>query len=605
MKKVASVLLIMLLMLFTSTILDFAPITSYAAETNNWDGTTVTRPSSTKTVDGVYYYEISKAEELAYIAKTGGAWLNYNYILSNDIYLNSVELTYNSDGSLTVDASTINQWTPINGFRGKFNGNGFSIFGVYVDTNSSTSGLFAELFGSVSNLSVTNSYIKGGEMTGGICGKFRGVDDAFIDNCFYDGAVVGKKYVGGIAGSCSTSTSYSISVENCGNYGDVWNEGDYTGGITGSGGCVVGIEKCFNKGNITSNGNYVAGIVGKIDIGTWSIDQCVNQGNIIGHNYVAGIVGHMIASRVTGCSNSGEIAGNTYIGGICGYGTNDDFFDTWAANIGTSYNIGQIKGTSNIGGIIGYASYANLSNCYNMGNVVGNSSAGAVVGYRNVWSNNVSVKNCYYLKTTTTNNGLKGCCGIDDSEGITEAKSLNFFCINEINELNFKGHKYNSTCGATCDNCGYERENMHVFVNLLFDSESHWYECKCGKTNDKVAHFGGIVTCTDKAKCSDCGIEYGELAQHQYASEWIANKNEHWHECTCSARTDVAKHIYGNENVCSGCGYKKTSVVVITGIVVGCATLIGIGGFSLFWFVIKKKNWADFITSFKNKFQKN
>ena len=599
MKKIMHLWVVTLLILVIVTMINVAPITSYAAETNTWDGTTVTRPSSTKTVDGVYYYEISKAEELAYIAKTGGAWLNYNYILSKDIILNSIELTYNSDGALTVDASTINQWTPINGFRGKFNGNGFSISGVYVDTNSSASGLFAELFGSVSNLSVTNSYIKGGEMTGGICGKFRGQDDAFINNCFYDGAVVGKKYVGGIAGSCSTSVSYSIHVENCGNYADIWSEGDYTGGITGSGGYTVGIKKCFNKGNITSNGNYTAGIVGKIDIGTWSIDQCVNQGNITGNNYVAGIVGHMIASYVTNCSNSGDIAGNTYIGGICGYGTNDDFFDTWAANIRSSYNIGKIKGTSNIGGIIGYAAYANLSNCYSIGNVVGNSSVGAIVGYRNVWSNNVSVKNCYYLKTTTTNNSLKGCCGIDDSEGITEAKSLDFFCINENNELNFNGHKYNSTCGATCDNCGYERENMHVFSNLLFDSESHWYECRCGKTNDKTAHSGGIVTCTDKAKCSVCGIEYGELDQHQYAFEWFTNKNEHWHECTCGAKTDVAEHRYDDNDICYNCGYEKRSAAIIIGIAVGSTAVVGIGGFSLFWFVIKKKSWADFLAIFK------
>ena len=111
-------------------------ITATAA-TSSWDGTTVTQPTSMKTIDGVYYYEISTAEELAYIAKIGGDWLGYNYILANDITLNSVELTYDTNGNLTVNASTLNQWTPINGFKGIFNGNNHTISGVYVNTSSS------------------------------------------------------------------------------------------------------------------------------------------------------------------------------------------------------------------------------------------------------------------------------------------------------------------------------------------------------------------------------------------------------------------------------------------------------------------------------------
>ena len=39
----------------------------------------------------------------------------------------------------------------------------------------------------------------------------------------------------------------------------------------------------------------------------------------------------------------------------------------------------------------------------------------------------------------------------------------------------------------------------------------------------------------------------------------------------------------------------------ITAIVIASVAVIGVGGFSLFWFVIKKKKWSDLIAIFKKK----
>ena len=39
----------------------------------------------------------------------------------------------------------------------------------------------------------------------------------------------------------------------------------------------------------------------------------------------------------------------------------------------------------------------------------------------------------------------------------------------------------------------------------------------------------------------------------------------------------------------------------IVGIVIGSVLVVGIGGFALVWFVIKKKTWADFLALFKKK----
>ena len=43
------------------------------------------------------------------------------------------------------------------------------------------------------------------------------------------------------------------------------------------------------------------------------------------------------------------------------------------------------------------------------------------------------------------------------------------------------------------------------------------------------------------------------------------------------------------------------AIIVVVGIVGGSVAVVGIGGFALFWFVIKKKSFADLIAVFKKK----
>lgn len=76
------------------------------------------------------------------------------------------------------------------------------------------------------------------------------------------------------------------------------------------------------------------------------------------------------------------------------------------------------------------------------------------------------------------------------------------------------------------------------------------------------------------------------------------------------------------ERECSVCGFKENAPVealgdeqpgdeqpektglsggAIAGIAVGSVAVAGVGGFSVFWFVIKKKKFADLIAIFKKK----
>lgn len=98
-----------------------------------------------------------------------------------------------------------------------------------------------------------------------------------------------------------------------------------------------------------------------------------------------------------------------------------------------------------------------------------------------------------------------------------------------------------------------------------------YYECSCGKfftdsackkeitdleawkngdgRIDKKEHAGGTATCKERAKCSTCQTEYGELATHTYDTNWSMDENNHWHRCTvCENKTDSAAHIDSDKN---------------------------------------------------------
>ena len=105
---------------------------------------------------------------------------------------------------------------------------------------------------------------------------------------------------------------------------------------------------------------------------------------------------------------------------------------------------------------------------------------------------------------------------------------------------------------------------------------------------------------------------------HDYGTTWKADENNHWNECSCGDKANVGTHEDNdNDGKCDTCEYamgnadnpdgdiepEKTGLSggAIAGIVVGSVAVAGLGGFSLFWFVIKKKKFADLIALFKKK----
>ena len=315
-------------------------------------------------------YEIGNAGQLYWFAGlvngtlTDGTAQNLkaNAVLTADITVNEdllASINTDDDGKVT-NGTSFRIWLPMgkinanNGqqmlYAGIFDGKGHSISGVYANlydapvedpkniyNNKDYAGLFGLLEGVTRNLSVLDSYMRGEDCIGGICGSN---DGGTIQNCYSAATVCGDSYIGGICG-CSRSNSI---IENCYNAGYIYGATRSIGGICGNN--YSTIENCYNVGNV--NGKfYVGGIVGESSgLGdTIWIKDCYNRGNVIGDTEkIGGIGGYIGSSLVENCYSQATVSGNTNVGGICGNSNKVDFQNAYYdSNLYTGDAIGYLK----------------------------------------------------------------------------------------------------------------------------------------------------------------------------------------------------------------------------------------------------------------------
>ena len=371
-----------------------------------WDGKTVIAPSQIVNIDGTNYYKINSAEELAYLSTNVG----YNFILTCHIVLNE-KIEYDEYGNLLSDPSKLNIWIPIK-FVSLFDGNNYTITGVYSVTYNNENGLFGDNGqAEIRNLHVINSYIEGGRYTGGIAGYVKS-----IENCSFEGVVI-SHHVAENASTGGLCGSVGKQAFNCTNYGTVIGK-NKVGGIAGGG----KFENCTNYGNITSSKSCGG-------IGGGSAYNCQNYGTITGNSGVGGIT--MSATGSTGtsiknCTNYGDVYGIAYVGGIAGsIGPG-----VWhgEGSISNCRNYGAVSGTDKVGGIVGSYSAGKISTCNNEGNITGDSNVGGIVGFVNIFTSpNYNITNCYYLKNDSTNASINGISNFEDKVGVCEGKDSSFF----------------------------------------------------------------------------------------------------------------------------------------------------------------------------------
>ena len=327
---------------------------------------------------------------------------------------------FSDSAEITVYYVPANIWTAIgtnrinnNGFCGVFNGDGYAVRGIYINTQESYQGLFGNSGGGsiIANLGVAESYIYGDTYVGGVVGyNGAGYNDVeysggTVTNCYNTGSVTGKDHVGGVAGinedtvtDCYNvgsingnkyvggvvgGNSWDDTVTDCCNTGIVTGK-DYVGGVVGENNGTV--TDCCNTSSVTGK-DYVGGVVGYNAYGTSAVTDCYNTGIVIGERFVGGVIGYLFVGTAINCYNEGSITGERFVGGVIG--DNED-------PITACYNTGIVSGVSHVGGVIGNNSDT-VTACYNTGIVTGGSYVGGVAGYN--WSRTFA--NCYNTGSIT------------------------------------------------------------------------------------------------------------------------------------------------------------------------------------------------------------
>ena len=305
-------------------------------------------------------YSISTPEELAKLARmaNAGKISSGTFVLANDIDLSGY--------------STGEGWEPIgnaSNFRGKFNGNGYTVSNLYINRSSEDYvGLFGNIssIGSVVNLRITNASVVGNNYVGIITGSHSSTN-APVKNCTVSGAVTGTNYVGGVIGYAYRSVSHC--------YANINVDGEsYVGGITGMN--VTGITDSYVEGQVSGN-IYVGGCIGSAGGTTATISGNYVEVTVVGNEQVGGVIG-ATANTITLSSNIsiGSVTGELNAGGICGKAYNTKLID--------NISLSNVYGKNNVGGITGYLDYVSvIDNCKSYGSISGEIKVGGIIGDSN------------------------------------------------------------------------------------------------------------------------------------------------------------------------------------------------------------------------------
>ena len=323
-------------------------------------------------------YEITTAAELLAVME---ARRTIYAILNDDIVINKdlLKRIDKESGEPSDTSDSIVCWPPIpDGWCINLDGKNHTISGLYIN-ESGKAGLYASLgAGSFKNLTITDSFVKGGDNVGVLIGDSSySTDSLSADNVKIENTIVrGNNCVGGLFGSLETTTDktkYTITSCTVGPNVTVTGTGSKIGGIAGKcrgtiTNCTVG-SKVTVTGTDTDTGNRVGGIAGEF-AGKFrgTILYSSSAATVTGKNYVGGVVGYAggNAEKIWYCHNDGTVKGVESVGGVLGYGDGINEFP-----ICYIYNKGKVSGDIDVAGLVGTAKISPKYS-YNIGNVAYN-----------------------------------------------------------------------------------------------------------------------------------------------------------------------------------------------------------------------------------------
>ena len=430
-------------------------------------------------------YQIATAEQLVYLSEMINSEDNSletinlregYYVLTDNIELNDL-----TDFDNWETQAPQYEWNPIantagNEFKGHFDGNGYAVKGMYIESDYSYS---------KKNLTGDGSSI----------GLFGYLTDATVENVVIEDSLIvannDVRYAGSIAGhsmgseivNCHSSAKLKINMaEECGGIvGYAINRDDFEGNIgvqvmkdcVYNGtliflspekermieiGGVVGrasgiMENCSNKGTMQLEGEYkeisheIGGIAGVFSLGNDSMSGCINEADIEvdGNPTLGGVCGSLSGMSefsdesasadfcLSSCSNTGKIAAtgeDSCVGGVIG---SIGAFGEDSIVIEKCTNSGSVFGGLHVGGICGEsinsATKWEMANCTNSGSVDSGLWTGGIMGYIGSVQEESVIKNCVNEGKVAGRQEVGGIAGGYFAYNVAQAESRASFTI--------------------------------------------------------------------------------------------------------------------------------------------------------------------------------
>ena len=320
-------------------------------------------------VDAIH---IQTATELAAIGGEENAG-NY-YVLANDIDL-------------------INEWIPIDDFRGTLDGRGHSINNLHISESSNRQ--YAGLFGQVNSGTIKNIVVNIGYA--GLAASFSGTSMPV-----YAGGLVGYGSGGVVVENCyvtgDTSAKSSVSVS-----AGRADANAYVGGLVG-----------YVDGGVVAKNCYVTG-----DTSAYADAATPTMLSAFANAYVGGLVGYVdggvVAKNcyVTGDTSAYADAGwrgrsSFHVGGLMGVGSGGVVVENCYVTGDVTGSFSDSTSSGAVGGLIGRTNdFVVVENCYVTGDISGFSvPVGGLIGYSysyiyNNYGDDVTVDNCFVTGDVT------------------------------------------------------------------------------------------------------------------------------------------------------------------------------------------------------------
>lgn len=244
--------------------------------------------------------------------------LSASYILMNDLDSNTAGFSNFQGGEGFVPIGSRANSTP---FTGTFDGNGYTIQNLNINTAAPNVGLFSFTFqATIQNLGLIDVDITAQSTDSGVLiGRAEStiVNMVYSTGKFTQTTAEDNSSFGGLIGRFHGGMVVSSWSEV-----DVSAVGIYAGGLIGSVSAFEGtpalIDRCFATGNVNVNTRWIGGLVGQFG-GSSSITNSYTTGNVTGDTQVGGIIGYKWrGSTLTNSYASGVVIGTSEVGGLIG-----------------------------------------------------------------------------------------------------------------------------------------------------------------------------------------------------------------------------------------------------------------------------------------------